>query len=339
MLTHKNLLANIAQLERHPGGTVTDQDVCLGVLPLFHIFGLNVLLGRSFKVGATILLIDRWDARVAMDLIERHAVTIMLGSPTMYAGLVALAPEEGQRRRLAKVRLAFCGAAPLSPEVADACERRFGLVIRQGYGLTEAAPVVTSSVTAGSPHRGSIGVALPGVEVRIVDADGEEALDGDPGEIWVRGPNVFPGYWEDPDASAKVLTPEGWLKTGDVAVLGDDGELYIIDRAKDVIIVSGFNVFPTEVEDVLLEHPGVAEVAVVGAADPYRGEAVHAFVVPATVAGDSQGPPVPTAGDLIAFCAERLARYKCPTEVNLVPSLPHGLGGKLLRQDLRAGAS
>jgi acyl-CoA synthetase (AMP-forming)/AMP-acid ligase II len=143
---------------------------------------------------------------------------------------------------------------------------------------------------------------------------------------------VFPGYWEDPEATARVLTPDGWLKTGDVAVAGDDGELYIVDRAKDVIIVSGFNVFPAEVEDVLLEYPGVAEVAVVGEADPYRGEVVRAFVVPAA----PQLQPI-TAADLMAFAAGRLARYKCPSEITLVRSLPYGLGGKLLRRALRTG--
>jgi long-chain acyl-CoA synthetase len=330
MLTHNNLLANIDQLECHPGRAVTDHDVSFGVLPLFHIFGLNVLLGGSLKVGSSILLVDRFDAGVAIDLIERHGVTILLGAPTMYAALAALPPDADHRRRLATVRLVFSGAAPLSPEVADACERRLGLVIRQGYGLTEAAPVVSSSVIAEPPRRGSIGVPLPGVELRIVDDEGEDALDGDPGEIWVRGPNVFRGYWEDPEATARVLTPDGWLKTGDVAVAGDDGELYIVDRAKDVIIVSGFNVFPAEVEDVLLDYPGVAEVAVIGAADHYRGEVVHTFVVLA------EAGPQPTADDLMAFCAEHLARYKCPTEIMLVPSLPHGLGGKLLRRALRA---
>jgi long-chain acyl-CoA synthetase len=332
MLTHNNLLANIDQLERHPGRILTDQDVVFGVLPLFHIFGLNVLLGGSLKVGAPILLLDRFDAETAIELIARHQVTILLGAPTMYAALAALPDEPDQRRRLDSTRLAFSGAAPLSAEVAEACERRFGLVIRQGYGLTEAAPVVTSSVVAEPPRRGSIGVPIPGVDVRLVDDEGEEALDGDPGEIWVRGANVFPGYWEDPEATARVLTPDGWLKTGDVAVAGDDGELYIVDRAKDVIIVSGFNVFPAEVEDVLLEYPGVAEVAVVGEADPYRGEVIRAFVVPV----DPRAQTV-TVTDLMAFAAGRLARYKCPAEISLVPSLPHGLGGKLLRRALRTG--
>jgi long-chain acyl-CoA synthetase len=360
MLTHHNLLANLDQVQRHPGRSLIASDVSLGVLPLFHIFGLNVLLGGSLLVGASILLLDRFEAGSALDLIERRGVTILMGAPTMYAALAALParpddkhpgpsdmpsrndvehagpgdkqPSPGDKKPgpLDGVRLAFSGAAPLAAEVADACQRRFGLTIRQGYGLTEAAPVVTSSVISEAPRRGSIGVPLPGLEVRLVDEEDEEALGGDPGEIWVRGPNVFPGYWEDPKATEAVLTADGWLRTGDIAVMGDDGELYIVDRAKDLIIVSGFNIFPAEVEDILLGHPGVAEVAVVGEADPVRGESVHAFVV----ATGSAGEP-PTADELIGYCGERLARYKCPTEITFVASLPHGLGGKLLRRVLR----
>jgi long-chain acyl-CoA synthetase len=310
---------------------VTADDVCLGLLPLFHIFGLNVVLGGSLLVGAAVLLLDRLDAEAAIELIERHQVTILLGAPTMYAALAAAAPPAG-RRSMDGVRLAYSGAAPLATEVADACQSRLGLVIRQGYGLTEASPVVTSSLIGEPPRPGSIGVPLPEVEVRIIDEEGEEALAGDPGEIWVKGANVFSGYWEDATATEAALTADGWLKTGDVAVIGEDGELYIVDRAKDLIIVSGFNVYPAEVEDVLLEHPGVAEVAVVGETDPYRGETVHAFVV--AIAGGDQ--PAPTAEELIAFCGLRLARYKCPSQVTFVPSLPHGLGGKLLRRALRS---
>jgi acyl-CoA synthetase (AMP-forming)/AMP-acid ligase II len=166
--------------------------------------------------------------------------------------------------------------------------------------------------------------------VSLVDDDGEIALAGDPGEIWVRGPNVFPGYWEDADATAGALAAGGWLRTGDIAVVGDDGEFAIVDRAKDLIIVSGFNVYPAEVEEVLAEHPGVAEVAVIGEADRSRGEAVHAFVV--VKAGNS-----PSAADLTDWCRARLARYKCPSEVTFVAALPHGLAGKLLRRSLRKG--
>jgi long-chain acyl-CoA synthetase len=224
------------------------------------------------------------------------------------------------------VRLALTGAAKMPEEVARTFEARFGLPLREGYGLTEASPVVTSSVGV-EPRIGSIGVPLPGVMIRLVDESGDDALDGDSGELWVKGPNVFVGYWEDPEATARALTPDGWLRTGDIAIV-DDGYLSIVDRAKDLVIVSGFNVYPTEVEEVLAEAPGVREVAVVGVPHPHTGEAVKAFVVvePGANIDEEQ---------LIQFCGEHLARYKCPTKVLFVDALPYGLGGKVLRRELR----
>ncbi len=327
MLTHGNLLANLDQVQRHPGRALQASDRALGVLPLCHIFGLNAVLGGALYVGASVLLLDRFDAAGTLELIAEHHVTILVGAPHLFAALAA-APGGGDDDALATVRFAFSGAAPLSPEIAHAWQKRFGLPLRQGYGLTEAAPVVTTAVMDEPARPSSIGIPLPGVEVRLIDDEGDDALAGDPGEIWVRGPNVFPGYWQDPDATAAALSADGWLRTGDIAVVGDDGELAIVDRAKDLIIVSGFNVYPAEVEDVIAEHPGVAEVAVIGDPDASKGEVVHAFVVPRQ--GES-----PTAADLIGWCRVRLARYKCPSEITIVPSLPHGVAGKLLRRSLR----
>jgi long-chain acyl-CoA synthetase len=245
----------------------------------------------------------------------------------MYGAWTALANAEAHA--FEGVRLAGSGGAPLPPDVAAAFESRFGLPVWQGYGLTEASPTVTSSLIGGVPKPGSIGVPLPGVDVRLVDVDGEDALAGDPGEIWVRGPNVFAGYWNDSEATDAVITPDGWLRTGDIAVADDDGYLFIVDRAKDLIIVSGFNVFPAEVEEVLLEHPHVAEAAVVGVEHPYSGEAVKAYVVAVPGAGVEED-------ELIEFAADRLARYKCPTTVTFVDQLPLGLVGKVLRRALRS---
>jgi acyl-CoA synthetase (AMP-forming)/AMP-acid ligase II len=166
------------------------------------------------------------------------------------------------------------------------------------------------------------------MEVRLVDPDGEDALIGDAGELWVRGPNVFRGYWQEPAASSAALTPDGWLRTGDIAIVDDDGHLFLVDRAKDLIIVSGFNVFPAEVEEVLIDHPSIEACAVVGVAHPHSGEAVKAYVVL------EPGHPA-EEDDLIAWCAERLARYKCPTKVMFVDELPQGLAGKVLRRALR----
>ena len=325
MLTHGCLRANLEQVQEHPGRALTPADVSLGVLPMFHIFGLNVLLGLSLYAGSSVVLVERFDPASALQTITDHKVTIVAGAPPMFAAWAGMtgADPEGMR----SVRLAVSGAAPLSDEVADAFQNRFGVEIFEGYGLTEASPTVSSSVVGGKAKRGSIGVPLPGVDVRIVDDEGEDALEGDSGEIWVKGPNVFAGYWENPDATRSALTEDGWLRTGDVAVVDADGYLYIVDRAKDLIIVSGFNVYPAEVESVLLDHPGIANAAVVGVAHPHSGETVKAFVVTAPGAGVEED-------QVIEFCAGRLARYKCPTKVTFVDELPTGVGGKLLRRAL-----
>ncbi|MDQ1402590.1 MAG: long-chain acyl-CoA synthetase, partial [Actinomycetota bacterium] len=297
--------------------------------PLFHIFGLNVVLGLTLAAGGSVVLVERFDPASALEAIVERSCTVVSGAPPMFAAWASLAGAPPDA--FAKVRLALTGAAALSPEVATAFEERFGVPLRQGYGLTEASPVVTSSVFDGPPKPGSVGVPLPGVEVKLIDEEGEEALAGDSGEIWVKGPNVFAGYWEDEEATRGALTEDGWLKTGDIAVVDDDGHLYLVDRAKDLIIVSGFNVYPAEVEDVLAQHPGVAQVAVVGMAHPHSGETVRAYVVPV------EGRHV-EEDQLIDFCSERLARYKCPSKITFVESLPMGLAGKLLRRALRAGS-
>ncbi|MCU1463395.1 MAG: acyl-CoA synthetase (AMP-forming)/AMP-acid ligase [Acidimicrobiales bacterium] len=325
-LSHGSLRANIEQMQAHPGLTATATDVALGVLPLFHIYGLNVVLNQALFAGAAVVLAERFDPAGALGLIREHGVTMIAGAPPMFAAWAALSG--AAPTAFEGVRLAGSGGAPLSPEVASAFQSRFGLPVWQGYGLTEASPTVTSSSVGGVPKAGSIGVPLPGVDVRLVDVDGEDALAGDPGEIWVRGPNVFSGYWEDADATAAVITPDGWLRTGDIAVVDDDGYLFIVDRAKDLIIVSGFNVYPAEVEEVLLEHEHVAEAAVVGVEHPYSGETVTACVVPVAGAHVEED-------ELIEFAAARLARYKCPTTITFVDQLPQGLVGKVLRRALR----
>jgi long-chain acyl-CoA synthetase len=323
MLTHGSLRANIDQVQSLPERRIRPEDVFFGVLPLFHIFGLNVVLGIGLAAGAAILLVERFDPVSALTSIKDHNVTVVAGAPPMWTAWATM--REAPADAFAAVRLATSGASRLPEETAAAMQRRFGVVIAEGYGLTEASPVVTSSV--GGPKTGSIGRPVPGVEVRLVE-DGEDALLGDAGEIWVRGPNVFAGYWGDPEATAAALTPDGWLRTGDVAVADDDGNLFIVDRSKDLIIVSGFNVYPAEVEEALLEHPHIEAVAVVGVDSPYSGEAVKAYVVP------KEGMAL-EEDEVADFCATRLARYKCPTKVMFVDELPQGLGGKVLRRQLK----
>jgi long-chain acyl-CoA synthetase len=339
MLTHGNLRANIDQVRAgaaEAGGAVplapTRDDVALGVIPLFHIFGLNAVLGLALTLGSSVLLVERFDPQAVLDLIVEHEVTVVSGVPTMWQAWADLPSSGGAGPNpLASVRLGVSGAAALDPTTRRAVAARYGIEVAEGYGLTEAAPVVASGVGLDAPD-GSIGRPLPGLLVRLIDRFGEDALVGDPGEIWVKGPNVFAGYWNDPEATQAALTEDGWLRTGDLAVVDDDGFLRLVDRAKDVIIVSGFNVVPAEVEAVLLRHPDVAEAAVVGVPDPRTGEAVKAFVVP--VPGASIGEAA-----LVEHASRYLARYKCPSTITLVDELPHGLTGKLLRRELRQSPS
>jgi long-chain acyl-CoA synthetase len=255
-------------------------------------------------------------------------VTVIAGVPAVYGAWLDLAEASAPRDSFATVRLAVSGAAALPVETADAMRARFGVDVHEGYGLTEASPIVTTTAIGGAARAGSIGPPLPGVEVALKDVDGSGVLAGDPGEIWVRGPNVFAGYWRDPDATARVVDTDGWLHTGDVAVTDDDGWLRLVDRAKDLIIVSGFNVYPAEVEEALVEHADVAEAAVVGVPDARSGEAVVAFVVPCVGAR-------PTATQLTAHLRKRLARYKLPTRIDFIDELPHSFAGKVPRRALR----
>jgi long-chain acyl-CoA synthetase len=331
MLTHGNLMANLDQ-SMSADGHIDAHDVIYGVLPLFHIFGLNVVIGLGLRVGATLLLVQRFDPSTAVQSIQDRGVTVIPGAPALWAAFAHF--DELPPDAFASVRLALSGASRLSVTVAEAMRDRFGIEIREGYGLTEASPVVTTST--GSPVRfGSVGRKLSGVEIRLVNADGD-ALVGDVGEIWVKGANVFPGYYEDPEATAAVFTDDGWLRTGDMATTDDDGYLYLVDRSKDLIIVSGFNVYPAEVEEMLLLHPLVLEAAVVGVPHPHTGEAVKAYVVT---------PPDADVDEdaLIEHSLDHLARYKCPTKIIFVDALPRNATGKLVRRSLddalRVGAS
>lgn len=324
MLSHGNLTANIDQIVSLESELRHGDDVALGVLPLFHIYGLTVVLGLTFSTASTVVLVERFDPQTAITTISSHHVTVIPGVPAMWtawANLPGLPPGT-----FASVRIATSGADRLPAEIARRIEERFGLIVHEGYGLTEASPVVTSSVGEVA-HIGSVGMPLAGIEVRLVDSDGGDALIGDAGEIWVRGPNVFQGYLDDELSTNAVLDESGWLHTGDIAVVDDDGYLSLVDRAKDVIIVSGFNVFPAEVEDVLIAHPAIDGCAVVGVPHPYSGEAVKAFVVVAPGASVEED-------EIIAWCADHLARYKCPEKVMFVDGLPVGMSGKVLRQAL-----
>lgn len=326
MLSHGNLASNIQQ-SNSADGHVDADDVIYGVLPLFHIFGLNVVVGVGLSAGAAIVLATRFEPSAAVTSIRDHGVTVVPGAPAIWAAFSQL--DELEPDAFAAVRLALSGASRLPVSVARSMSERFGVAIREGYGLTETSPIVCTSVGI-TPRFGSVGRVLNGVEVRLVNDNGE-ALIGDVGEVWVRGDNVFLGYYNDPDATAAVLTEDGWLKTGDMATVDDDGYLYLVDRSKDLIIVSGFNVYPAEVEEVLAMHAAVRETAVVGVPNYPTGEAVKAFVVATAGAEISEAM-------LIEHALDHLASYKCPTQVVFVDQLPRNATGKILRRNLDAAS-
>jgi long-chain acyl-CoA synthetase len=327
MLTHGNLLANIEQMQQVPALAQAEHDVVLLVLPMFHIYGLNVGLNLTLSVAATAVLVERFDPADTVDLIREHGVTVLPGAPPMYHSWLELDPP---REAFNSVRLAVSGASALPAEVMEGVRARFGMTIWEGDGLTEAAPAVSSNAVGTEAKPASVGLPLPGVEVRLLDVDGTDADDGDPGEIVVRGPNVFTGYWQRPEESDEILH-HGWLHTGDVAYRDDDGYLFIVDRTKDLVIVSGFNVYPKEVEEALLLHPEIEEAAVIGVPDKRTGEAVKAFVV--TAPGSAL-----TADGVIGHVGANLARFKVPREVEIVGELPKHPTGKVLRRALRQEA-
>jgi long-chain acyl-CoA synthetase len=322
MLTHRALLANLEQLARIEPSVVAGDDIVLLVLPLFHVYGLNAGLGQVAWAGATAVLSDRFDPVETLALVHDRHVSNIVGAPPMFVAWSMLPDLEAS---LASVRLAVSGAAPLPPAVLSHVLESTGHHVFEGYGLTETAPVLTSTLCSEVAKPASVGRPIPGVEIKILDDDGDEVDEDDPGEIVVRGPNLFSGYWPD---GAEGPDADGWFRTGDIAYADPDGDLFLVDRTKELILVSGFNVYPREVEQALETHPDVHEVAILGVAHPYTGETVKALVVPRRGA-------TPSAESLIEHAARRLARFKCPTSVELVDELPHSLSGKVAKGRLR----
>jgi long-chain acyl-CoA synthetase len=336
ILTSAALRANQEQCLAMEPPVVREDDRVLLVLPLFHVYGLNAGFGLVAATGACAVLQETFDPRGSLALMAEEHVTAVPGAPPMYQAWLAAADAAGDddlRRAFASMRMASSGAAPLPEEVWTAMHDRAGVTVWEGYGLTEASPVVASTLATGRAKPNCIGGPVPGVQLELRDtsttdgehdATDEEHLEG-PGEIWVRGPNLFSGYWPD---GADGPGEDGWLGTGDLAYRDADGDLHLVDRRSDLILVSGFNVYPAEVERVLDAHPAVAESAVIGVPDPRTGAAVRAVVVLAP------GQQV-TFDQLRDYAAESLARYKVPTSVHFLPSLPHSLTGKVSRARLR----
>jgi long-chain acyl-CoA synthetase len=325
MLTHRNIVTNTLQFARwyafEPG-----TEVALGAIPMFHSGGMSGVLNVPLSAGATLLVVPRFQAATVARAVTQYHVTRLFGVPTMFIAL--LNDAEGRRADYAALRACRTNAAPLPPTVKQTFDALVGReVLIEGYGLTETSPLTHANPI----HRaklGSIGIPLPDTDARIVDLDtGQDVAPGQAGELLLRGPQVMRGYWQRPEETARALD-EGWLRTGDVAVMDTEGYFAIVDRHKDMINTAGFKVWPREVEEVLYAHPAVQLAAVVGLPDAYRGEVVAAFVVP------REGHQV-HEDELIAFCRTRLSTYKIPRRLTFRASLPTSAAGKILRRKLR----
>lgn len=322
-LTHSNLFVNCAVVvpKLLPVGP---DDVALATLPLFHSFGQTVIQNATIAAGGTFTLLPRFGPGEAFELLERDRVTLFAGVPTMYFAL--LHHESERAYDLSALRWCMAGGAPMPVEVMRAFEEKFGVMILEGYGLSETSPIASFNMLDRSRRAGSIGYPVWGVEMAILDEQDRPVADGERGEICIRGHNIMKGYLKRPDASKEALRG-GWFHSGDIGVRSEDGSYEIVDRVKDMIIRGGFNVYPREVEEVLYGHDAIVEAAVLGVPHQRHGEEVKAVVV-------STDPKL-GADELIAWCKERLAAYKYPRIVEFSESLPKGPTGKILKRELR----
>lgn len=327
VLTHSNMIMNSvlsdSLYERRP------DDVMLAVLPLFHSFGQSVVMNTGFYHRSTLVLLPRFDAAAALQAMQDEKVTVFIGVPTMYWGLLAC--DELDKFDLpaitANLRICVSGGAALPVEVLNSFKQRFDVEILEGYGLSETSPAATFNRTDIPTKPGSIGPGVWGVDVRLIDEDWNEVGGEGPGEIAIRGHNVMAGYYKRPRETAESIR-DGWFRTGDIATRDEDGYFFIVDRAKDMIVRGGFNVYPREVEEVLMTHPDVSLAAVLGVPDESRGEEVKAFVIP------ERGATTDEAG-LIAWCRDNMAAYKYPRTVEFREELPMTATGKILKRELR----
>jgi long-chain acyl-CoA synthetase len=297
-------------------------DVVLGAPPLSHVFGQTVAMNGSIAAGASIVLMSRFEAETALELMVRTATTVFLGVPTM---CIALLQAARTAPALPRLRVTHAGAAPLAVEVLDAFTRTFGCPVLEGYGMTETSAVVATHHLGQRCKHGSVGTPVEGLELRLVGLEGNDVPDGEIGEVLVRSPGLMRGYWRNPAATSEAIDADGWFATGDVGYRDEDGYLFLVDRKKDTILRGGYTVYPREVEEALYQHPAVAEAAVVGVAEPLLGEEVVALVVPRP--GEEPDP-----GEIAAFVRERVAAYKYPRLVVVVERLPRGPSGKILKR-------
>jgi len=325
MLSHKALVANAAQVASW--GEVIPGDKLLAVLPLFHGFGMSVCMNTPLSTGGTIVLLPRFDARELVKTVAKYKPTLFAGVPTMFIAIKEL--PDIDKYDLTSLRGIFVGAAPMPMAVMEEFQRRTGAELIEGYGLTEAVTAISCNPFQGAKKPGTIGIPFPDVEWRIMDlAEGKQEMPiGEAGEIVIRCPELMSGYLNQPEMTAATLR-DGWLYTGDIGVMDGDGFVTIVDRKKDLVIVSGFNVFPSEIDEVLHQHTQVAEAVAVGLPHPTKGEYIKAYVVPK--AGQQIAPQ-----EVIEFCRKNLSAYMVPREVEVRSDLPKSMIGKVLRRSLR----
>ncbi|TCS83770.1 long-chain-fatty-acid--CoA ligase [Tepidibacillus fermentans] len=325
MLTHYNLVVNVIQEAHWLYRAKKGQERILGVLPFFHVFGMTSVMNLSIHLASTMILIPRFKAEEILQTIQKEKPTFFPGAPTMYIAI--LNHPNVKQYDLSSIEACISGSAPLPLEVQDKFEKLTGARLVEGYGLTETSPVTHANPIWEKRKIGSIGIPWPDTEAKIVDpVTGEDVELGGIGELAIKSPVVMKGYWNRPEETAKVLV-NGWLLTGDMATMDDEGYFYIVDRKKDMIIAGGYNIYPREVEEVLYEHEAVQEAVVVGIPDPYRGETVKAFIVLKEGAKTNEK-------ELDAFCRERLAAYKVPKAYEFRTELPKTMVGKILRRTL-----
>ncbi len=325
MLTHRNLVSNIVQ--SLAAIEMSDDDAFVAVLPFFHIYGMQVLMNMGLASGSTIVTMPRFDLEQFLSLHQEHGLTRAFVAPPM---VVALAKHPiVDQYDLSKLELIFSGAAPLSAELAVECGTRLGCEVVQGYGMTELSPV-SHATPSGMFKPGSVGVGLPRTEVQVVSADGEALGVGEDGEVWVRGPQVLKGYLGNDAATAATIDADGWLHTGDIGHVDQDGHLFVVDRLKELIKYKGFQVPPAELEALLLTHPAVADAAVIGLPDDEAGEIPAAYVV-LKPGADA------TAEQIQEFVAGQVASYKQVRKLTFIDAVPKSASGKILRRLLRDG--
>jgi long-chain acyl-CoA synthetase len=332
-LMHRNMISNALASDALFAADADRPDTLLCVLPLFHSFGQTVIMNAGFAFGGTIVMLPRFEAGAALALMAKEGVTFFAGVPTMYWGLLGALEGSGvDVHQLAeRMRVAVAGGSALPVEVHKEFERRFGVTILEGYGLSETSPVASFSVWGEPPRVGSIGRPIPGVEMKLINPEPgvrEDLPEGEDvvGEIAIKGPNIMKGYYGRPDATAEAIV-DGWFRSGDLARKDADGWYYIVDRSKDMIIRGGYNVYPREVEEVLMTHPDVSLAAVIGVPDESHGEEVKAVVI------RHEGATV-TEDELVAWAKEQMAGYKYPRIVQFVDALPMTATGKILKREL-----